>query len=43
MAMTKIDRLIADALGPRDEITLRGECRILKTEKHLTGVQLLEE
>lgn len=43
MAMTKIDRLIADTLGPRDEITLRGECRILKAEKHLTGVQLLEE
>lgn len=43
MAMTKIDKLIADTLGPRDDITLRGECRILKAEKRLTGVQLLEE
>lgn len=43
MSMTKIDRLIADTLGPRDDITLRGECRIFKTEKRLTGVQLLEK
>lgn len=43
MAMTKIDKLIANAFGPREDITLRGECRLLKTEKCLTGVELLEK
>lgn len=43
MGMTKIDKLIADTLGPRNDVVLRGECRILKTEKRLSGVQLLEE
>lgn len=40
--MTKIDKLIAQ-LGPRDALILRGECRLRKSEKRVTGRDLLKE
>ena len=40
--MNKIDKLIAQ-LGPRDTLTLRGECRLRKSEKRVTGKDLLRE
>ena len=39
--MNKIDKLIAQ-LGPRDTLTLRGECRLRKTEMKVTGKDLLK-
>ena len=40
--MNKIDKLIAQ-LGPRDTLTLRGECRLCKSELKVTGKDLIRE
>ena len=40
--MTKIDQIIA-RLGPRDTLILKGECRLRKAERKVTGRDLLKE
>lgn len=40
--MTKIDKFIT-RLGARDVLTLRGECRLRKSELRVTGKDLLKE
>ena len=39
--MTKIDKFVSE-LGARDVLTLRGECRLRKSEKRVTGKDLLK-